>query len=302
MLTPSPSRGHHERNGIDGKVIVAISNIAWEPSDDEDVARLLNEFGVGAIDVAPAKYFPSPADASLVQVRRVRDWWAKRGIQITGMQALMFGTAGLNLFGPQGIQDAMLAHLEAMSRIGAALGATRLVFGSPKSRDRAGLSDQDAVAVATSFFRKLGDVAAAHGVTICLEPNPRAYGANFMVDSDEAARIVRMVGHSAIRMQFDTGAITINNEDPAVVLASSRSLVAHVHASEPHLAPLGLGKTDHARMSALLSVSLPTHVVCIEMLGSRNEPPLWSIRRALEIATHHYHCVDADRCQGSGSH
>lgn len=273
--------------------MIAISNIAWEPSDDEDVARLLNQFGVGAIDIAPSKYFPNPADASFDQVRRVRDWWAKREIQITGMQALMFGTAGLNLFGPQPIQDSMLAHLDAISRIGAVLGATRLVFGSPKSRDRAGLSDQEAAGVATSFFRKLGDIAAAHGVTICLEPNPKAYGANFMVDSDETARIVRMVSHFAVRMQFDTGAITINNEDPAVVLANSRGLVAHVHASEPHLVPLGLGTTDHARMSAALSAALPTHVVCIEMLGSRDEPSLRSIRRALEIATHHYRDGDA---------
>jgi len=277
--------------------MLAISNIAWEPSDDEDVARLLNQFGVRAIDIAPSKYFPSPRTASDAQVRQVREWWAKRDVQITGMQALMFGTPGLNLFGPPPIQDAMLAHLDVISRIGAALGATRLVFGSPKSRDRVGLSDQDAVAVATSFFRKLGDIAAAHAVTICLEPNPSAYGANFMVDSEETARIVKMVDHSAIRMQFDTGAITINNEDPAAVLGSYGNLVAHVHASEPHLAPLGLGNTDHARMSAALSAALPTHVVCIEMLGSRNEPSLQSIRRALEIATHHYRRANADRCQ-----
>ena len=35
----------------------------------------------------------------------------------------------------------MLEHLRAVCRIGAGLGATRLVFGSPKNRDRSGLSD-----------------------------------------------------------------------------------------------------------------------------------------------------------------
>ena len=32
---------------------VAISNIAWDPAEDEDVARLLQRHHVDAIDVAP---------------------------------------------------------------------------------------------------------------------------------------------------------------------------------------------------------------------------------------------------------
>ena len=36
---------------------LAISNIAWDVSEDENIARLLNRSGVDAIDVAPAKYF-----------------------------------------------------------------------------------------------------------------------------------------------------------------------------------------------------------------------------------------------------
>ena len=69
-----------------------------------------------------------------------RAWWAERGIEITGMQALLFGTSGLNVFGPSEVQDAMLAHLAAVCRIGAGLGAVRVVFGSPKNRDRSGLT------------------------------------------------------------------------------------------------------------------------------------------------------------------
>jgi hypothetical protein len=52
------------------------------------------------------------------------------------MQALLFGTTGLNVFGDNKSQEAMLEHLRAVCRIGAGLGATKLVFGSPKNRDR----------------------------------------------------------------------------------------------------------------------------------------------------------------------
>ena len=138
---------------------LAISNIAWDTAEDEAIATLLHRFGVDAIDVAPGKYFPDPAKATDEAIARVKRWWAERGIEITGMQGLLFGTTGLNVFGPPEAQDAMLQHLTAVCHIGAGLGAKRLVFGSPKNRDRTGLSDQEAMDVAVPFFRRLGDIA-----------------------------------------------------------------------------------------------------------------------------------------------
>ena len=40
---------------------LAISNIAWETTEDEVIAELLARFDVDAIDIAPGKYFPEPA-------------------------------------------------------------------------------------------------------------------------------------------------------------------------------------------------------------------------------------------------
>jgi D-psicose/D-tagatose/L-ribulose 3-epimerase len=34
---------------------IAISNIAWDVSEDEQVATLINKYGIDAIDVAPGK-------------------------------------------------------------------------------------------------------------------------------------------------------------------------------------------------------------------------------------------------------
>lgn len=126
---------------------LAISNIAWDIAQDEDIVELLRLHGVDAIDVAPGKYFPEPARASDEDVSRLKEWWTTRGIEITGMQALLFGTTGLNVFGSQQSQEDLLTHLTAVCRIGAGLGAMRVVFGSPKNRDRSGLSDEQALAV-----------------------------------------------------------------------------------------------------------------------------------------------------------
>lgn len=267
---------------------LSISNIAWEPADDEAVAALLRARAIDAIDIAPGKYFPDPAAATDADIARVRSWWQARGIEIVGMQALLFGTTGLNLFGPAPVQDAMLAHLAAVCRIGAGLGATRIVFGSPKNRDRSGLSDEQALQAALPFFARLGEIAAGCGVTVCLEPNPTCYGANFMTTTADTASVVGQLGHPAIRMQLDTGALTINGEDAAAELQHCAPLIGHIHASEPDLVPLGDGATDHGRAAAAIARFLPGHIVTIEMVATRNEPQLQSVARALDVALQHY--------------
>lgn len=267
---------------------LAISNIAWDVGEDELIARLLQRREVDAIDVAPGKYFPEPGKARGKDIDRVGRWWSERGIEITGMQALLFGTRGLNLFGPPEEREAMLRHLAAVCRIGAGLGARRLVFGSPKNRDRGGLSDQAAMDLAIPFFWQLGDIAQAEGVTICLEPNPTRYGANFLISSAETAQLVRLLAHPAVRMQLDTGALTLNGEDPQTVLQDCSALIGHVHASEPDLLPLGDGGADHDQSAGALKRFLPDHVVTIEMLATQGEAHAAAIERALDVAILHY--------------
>ncbi|MEI6847598.1 MAG: TIM barrel protein [Chlorobiaceae bacterium] len=267
---------------------IAISNLAWDVSNDESIVTLLNRYAIDAIDIALGKYFPDIRNATTAEILKVREWWAMRGVAIIGLQSLLFGTTGLNVFGSQTSQNMMLEHLGEVCRIGALLGATRLVFGSPKNRDRSGISDDDALGNAVDFFRRVGDKAFSEGVVVCLEPNPSCYGSNFMMNSVETARIVTAIAHQAIRMQLDTGAMSINDENPEAVIKNYASLIGHVHASEQDLVVLGDGTTDHAMIAALLQAYLPEQIVSIEMLQPKNEPYHDAIERALNFAIGYY--------------
>lgn len=278
---------------------ISISNIAWDITDDGAIVGLLNRYKIDAIDIAPGKYFPRPKIASAASIRRLRDWWHQRGISIVGMQALLFGTSGLNLFGSNETQAAMLTHLDAVCRIGSGLGATKLVFGSPRNRDSSGIADDAARKVAINFFRRLGDIASQHCVSVCLEPNPTCYGANFMINSDDTARIVTAVSHPAIRMQLDTGALTINGEDASVVIKSYAALIGHVHASEPNLVTEFDGKANHALVAEALCTYLPEQVVTIEMLSAKSGSNLDAIERTLILAIRHYRTGVARRASAS---
>jgi sugar phosphate isomerase/epimerase len=267
---------------------LAFSNIAWDREEDVSVVGLLEANHVNAVDLVPGKYFPDPEVAKAADVALVARWWHDRGFEITGMQALLFGASGLNVFGNDDSRRRLLRRLDSVFAIGEGLSARNLVFGSPRQRDMTGLSGQNAVDMAVDFFSQAGDLAAARNVVLCLEPNPVRYGCNFMTDAESTADIVRRVGHPAIRMQLDLGAIAINGEDAAEVISRHADLIAHIHASEPDLVPLGEGTTNHAAAAAAIRAHLPDHVVSIEVRGDEKSPHLKAVASSLLTALRYY--------------
>ncbi len=267
---------------------IGISNIAWDVSEDESISELLRKNKIDAIDIAPTKYFSNPTRVSQSEILEVKKWWAGKGIEITGMQSLLFGKTEFNIFGPLDVQDAMLQYLASIFRIAQVIEAPRLVFGSPKNRDRSGLTQEWTEAVALSFFRRLGDLAIDFDISICLEPNPTCYGCNFMTNAIETALVVKNIDHPAIKMQLDVGALSINEENISDVLSSSSHLIGHVHLSEPGLSPLGDCKTDHVTISEAIEKYLPDQLLCIEMLATEEESHQISVKRALDVATKYY--------------
>lgn len=244
---------------------ISISNLAWERSADVAVSACLTKRGISAIDVVPGRYISDLKNPSRVEADRAREWWQQRDIKIVGMQALLFGTQGLNVFGDHATRAAMLQHLAMVARVAEWLGARCLVFGSPRNRDRSGVSDAAAEKLAVSFFRELGDIAVDAGVLFCLEPNPARYGCNFMTRTQETAAVVRMIGHPGIRMQLDTGAMAINCEDPDQVIPRVADVIGHIHISEPDLVEVGTAQTHHAQIARILAEQPVPKLATIEM-------------------------------------
>ena len=267
---------------------IAISNIAWDISEDESIAKLLNSYKIDAIDIAPGKYFDISEKQFTENVIQIKDWWNQRGIEITGMQSLLFGTSGLNIFDTFYVQNKMLEHLNQICEIANILNSRKLVFGSPKNRDCKNLDKEQAKQIGTEFFNKLGNIAKSHNIIICLEPNPKCYGANFMTNTAETAEIVRLINHSNIKMQLDTGAIFINQENITELFNNYSNLIGHIHISEPNLIPIGDGVNVHSLIADNIQNKLSDQLITIEMLATKNESHLESIERAIRFTQKNY--------------
>ena len=126
------------------KMKLSISNIAWDASFEKQVIALLLENNIVHLDFAPGKFFSDIKNVTDEEILKVKNEWNHKGFSLVGslvgMQSLLFGTSGLNLFDVS-TQTRMLEHLKKVCHIGSLTGATRLVFGSPKNRDRSSLDD-----------------------------------------------------------------------------------------------------------------------------------------------------------------
>jgi sugar phosphate isomerase/epimerase len=222
---------------------LAISNIAWAPREEAAVLGLLEALGVRGLEIAPGLSFSEEADPlepSPASVSRLRSRVEEHGIELISMQSLLFGVSGAALFEGEVGREQLIAGVKRAIALAAKLGIGNLVFGSPAARRiPKGMSRTQAGAIAIETFRRLGDCAAAAGTKLAIEPNPEAYGCNYLTSIGEVARAVRDVGHPAVTINFDLGALAMNGEQAEAGrwFAELRGLVGHVHVSEPQLQP-----------------------------------------------------------------
>jgi D-psicose/D-tagatose/L-ribulose 3-epimerase len=263
--------------------MISISNIAWDVSLDEIVSDILVHNGVSYIDIAPPKYFKEINKTQDDEILKIKKYWTDKGIIPLGMQSLLFGTHGLNVFGTPCVQNKLLQHLTDICHIGNMLGARKLVFGSPRNRDRSNLSDKQTLDIACKFFNQLGDIAKANDVIICLEPNPECYSANFMTNSIETAEMVKAINHDHVRMQLDIGAMDINNESADEIVKYVAPWVHHIHISEPQLAPLNINNSFHQKASEAIHKYLPNMPMTIEMLTTSPSMTLREIEKSIDL-------------------
>jgi sugar phosphate isomerase/epimerase len=264
-------------------VRLAASNIGWSAGDDERALALLVEHGLEGLEVAPGRVFGDVARATVADAVRVRREVEARGLRVVAMQALLFGRPELAVFGDEASRRATIDWLEHVIALGAALGAHALVFGSPRNRLVGGMPKERVRAIAREVFGRLGDHAAARGTCLCVEPNPIAYGADWVTSVAEAIDVVRDVGSSGFGLHLDAGSVAMSGEPVEETLAAAGRSARHFHASEPQLAPAGSGGVDHGRFAAALRASGYQGWVSLEMRAPPGPDSIAVLRDALAV-------------------
>ena len=222
---------------------LGISSLAWPENEADAALRMLRLIGYGAIEIAPASILGASwtAPRGLEDAQFMRDLLEHRGLKCNALQGILFGVHDVELFKDQYSRDNLRRHLIHVAELAKVLGAKVCVFGAPKQRQIGKLSLGEAHIIAASFFRTIAPEFAGRGLTLAFEANPKNYGCDFITTTGEAADLAGDVGQAGFGVQLDTGTMIMSMETPSM-LFKGMEYAAHLHISQPELAPVGGGQ------------------------------------------------------------
>jgi sugar phosphate isomerase/epimerase len=128
-------------------------------------------------------------------------------------------------------------------------GVKILVFGCPRNRKIVD-NDHDNDAVFVMFFRELGDYCKDKNVIICIEPNTKEYGCNYLNTIEQGGVIVNKIDNSNIKLMIDLGNIIMENDDISIVHKYS-NVLCNIDVAQPKMVDLS---TPHELNSDFVNI------------------------------------------------
>jgi len=249
------------------KMKLAVSQMAWNPSDNENIFAYLADLGFSGIEILPTIMVgEEPYEKKDLALKFKKQLWQNYRLKISSMQSLLYGRTE-NLFGEKDERKKILAYLKKAILFAETIECPNLVFGSPKAR-LLGEPTAEKLKYAHNFFKELGDFAALHGTCFSLEANAAIYGGDYVLTTREALNVIKEVFSLGFRLNFDLGTLIVNEEN-LEMLRENLDLVNHIHISEPFLAEIKK-REIHKEMAQLLKELHYDKYVSLEMKNLGN--------------------------------
>jgi sugar phosphate isomerase/epimerase len=260
---------------------LAVSNVAWPLGQEDAAYELLASLGVAGVEVAPTRLGPWNAlPVSCLAEHRAK--LAAAGLVVSSLQAIFYGRIEPQLLGDASAFRLMHEHMRLVTGIAGALGATALVFGSPRNRRRGEMSIERAGKIAGERLSLLGDVVMDAGAVLAIEPVPAVYGGDFLGSWREVLRIVEDVNHPGVRVHLDTAGVGLAGDSIGDAVVASKDWLAHFHAAQPHLVAFSPPERNHAEAAAALNAIGYDKWLSIE-LREQPDNPFGAIKDAARI-------------------
>jgi sugar phosphate isomerase/epimerase len=225
---------------------LGICNELFEEMEFSQVCRLVKSLGYQGLEIAPFTLAAKITDVRSERRRELKAMVEDAGLQTIGLHWLLAKTEGLYLTSPKpAVRRATGEYLVALAEATRDLGGTLMVLGSPKQRNLLpGVTFNQAVDHAVDVFAQVMPAIAAAGVDLCFEPlGPD--DTDFINTCDQAAYLVRQVGHPHFKLHMDVKAQSSERGTtvPELILKHARE-AGHFHAQDVNLRGPGMGQVN----------------------------------------------------------
>lgn len=223
----------------------AICNELFEGWPLYEIAAFVADLGYQGLELSPFTFCEHVTELSAADRRQIRQTLESTGLEVVGLHWLLAKTAGFQLNDADAhVRERTAQYLLDLIDCCADLGGEVLTFGSPQQRDvPASRAEEEAWKSTLEIMHRCGVRAQERGVIFCVEPLS-SKETNFIVNVDEAAEMVRQVGHPGLQMMVDTKAMSHDPRPIPEQIQRVHPLFQHVHANDPNLRGPGMGELD----------------------------------------------------------
>lgn len=236
------------------------------------VCRAIKKAGFKGVEIAPFTLAEHVDEIPPARRRELRDIMQSEGVEFAGLHWLLITPKWLHVStAERQIREKSWQYFLKLIDLSSDLGKGIMVLGSPKQRGAQGNTPQQATDNLKRGLASVASHAAERGTTILLEPLARK-DTEVVNTLDEAAGIVKSIGHPAIQTMFDFHNTADEREPFEVLVRRHFKLIRHVHINEMDGGHLRSGGFDFLPVFQTLAKSSYRHWISLEVFDFKPGP------------------------------
>lgn len=272
-------------NKIDKSSLV-VSNICIKNISQFQFACILKLFDIKNVQIAPTTFIDQWENLSNMDL----DVFKNNHINLYSFQSITYGLNDLNIFDPN-TYELLLNHLKKVVDYGILNNVRIFVFGCPRNRKILNINhgdnygdnygdNHDNDEIFCKFFNELGDYIGNNKLTICVEPNSKIYGCNYINTIREAGELVKKINHKNIKMMVDIGNAMMENDDIDEIY-NYKDIIHNIDVSNENMVDFTQTKKQHKDFIHILKKNNYRNKINLEMLIQKKDEELDILYRSL---------------------
>ena len=246
-----------------------ISNLAWKKKEEKKALEILKKNKIKLLEFAPNLLLNN--QFSNKEIKKVKRRCIKYGLKPYSMQSVLYNVKDAFVFGSKYQNYTFISELKKKIILAKRLGVKIIIFGSPANKKRFNKNRALLDKTFISTFRKISSFCRQNDVNICLEPNPKIYKSEYLLNTKEAIKLIKKINKKNVLLNFDLGASLANKENLEKLVKSNISYIGHVQISVPKLKNLAKYKKEIKKFLKVLKKTNYRKAISMEVLAQKNK-------------------------------
>jgi len=232
---------------------ISVSNIAWyqDPKKFTEFLSFLKSLDCDGVEIAPSAIWDEPIESTINDRNIFKKNIKKFNLEFIGFHSLLFSKPNLKLFKHHNLRLETKKYIFKLIDLCSDLEGTKLVYGSPKSRELCGRKYQDCKNQSLEDFHEIAEHSKKRGTIFCLEPLS-IKETDFITSLEEGGEIIKHIDHPNLKLHLDTKVLFGTKKDFKSTIFAYKDIIKHVHVGDENLMAPGTTNEEHPEIGNCL--------------------------------------------------